>query len=331
MPANLTAQYLKAEAEYRRASTPEEELECLQVMLRELPKHKGTDKLQADLKQKISRAKKELQQTRGAKGKRSAGLRISRQGAGRAVIIGAPNAGKSQLLASLTRATPEVAPYPFATREPAPGMMPWEDVTVQLIDTPPITADFLDPATLGLVRGADLVLLVVDLGTDEGIEGAREIVSKLNETRTRLGRTTHLDENDVGLAYIQTFLVFNKVDDAEAKDRWELFHEFCDWGFYEHWVSAQQGTGLESLRNAIYHSMNVVRVYTKMPNEKQADYDRPYTLPQGGTLMDVAELIHKDFAKNLKNARVWGSHVHDGTVVKGDYELHDGDVVELHI
>ena len=118
MPANLTPQYLKAEQAYRRASSPEEELECLQVMLRELPKHKGTDKLNAELKQKISKAKKELQQGKST-GRRTGGLRLPRQGAGRAVIIGAPNTGKSQLLASLTRATPEIAPYPFCTRETA--------------------------------------------------------------------------------------------------------------------------------------------------------------------------------------------------------------------
>ena len=149
MPANLTPQYLKAEQAYRRASSPEEELECLQAMLRELPKHKGTDKLNAELKQKISKAKKELQQGKST-GRRAGGLRLPRQGAGRAVIIGAPNTGKSQLLASMTRATPEIAPYPFCTREPHPGMMPWEDVMVQLVDTPPITRDVLDPTTQGL-------------------------------------------------------------------------------------------------------------------------------------------------------------------------------------
>ncbi|MBM4086088.1 MAG: GTP-binding protein, partial [Planctomycetes bacterium] len=145
MPANLTPQYRKAEEAYRRASTPEEELECLQTMLRELPKHKGTDKLHAELKQKISKAKKEQQQqqSRRVGTKKGGGPRIPRQGAGRAVIIGAPNVGKSQLLRAFTRARPEVAAYPFTTHEPIPGMMPWKDVMVQLIDTPPITAEFL--------------------------------------------------------------------------------------------------------------------------------------------------------------------------------------------
>src|SRR3982750_4691480 len=145
MPANLTPQYKKAEEEYRRAQTPEEELRCLELTLREIPKHKGTDKLQAELKGKISNARHETEQTKKTGKKGHHGPHIQRQGAGRAIILGGPNAGKSQLLAKLTRATPEVAPYPFTTREPQPGMMPWEDVMVQLIDTPPITADVFDP------------------------------------------------------------------------------------------------------------------------------------------------------------------------------------------
>lgn len=330
MPANLTQQYLKAEEEYRRASSPEEELECLQVMLRELPKHKGTDKLNAELKQKISKVKKDLEAGKG-KPKKSGGFKLLRQGAGRAVIIGGPNAGKSQLLRSLTRATPEVAPYPFTTREPIPGMMPWEDVYVQLVDTPPITADVFDPVTQGLIRGADLVLLLVDLGSDDGIDALQALLDHLNSTKTRLAKESSLDENDVGRSYTRTLLAPNKIDDPGAAERLEMLHAFCPLDFPEFLISAQHGTGLENLRNAIYRSLDVVRVYTKLPTHKQADYDRPFTVRRGGTLQDVAMLIHKDFAQNLKHARVWGSHVHDGTMVKGDYVLYDKDVVELHV
>lgn len=329
MPANLTQQYLKAEAEYRRASTPEEELECLQVMLRELPKHKGTDKLNAELKHKISKIKKELQQPQ-PKGKRG-GLRILRQGAGRAVIIGGPNAGKSQLLRSLTRATPEVAPYPFTTSEPTPGMMPWEDVMVQLIDTPPITGDYFDPVTQGLIRGADLVLLMVDVGMDDGIDALQAVLDHLASTKTRLASRSYLDETDIGVSYTQTLLVPNKIDLPESDELLNWLHECCPMDFPEYPVSAAHGTGLEALRDAIYQPLDVVRVYTKLPSAKEPDYDRPFTIERGGTLAEIAELIHKDFAKNLKFARVWGSAVHDGTQVKGDYVLHDKDVVELHV
>lgn len=329
MPANLTPQYLKAEAEYRRAGTAEEELQCLEVMLREVPKHKGTDKLQAELKQKISKAKKEVAQFK-AKGKRTSGVRIPRQGAGRAILIGGPNAGKSQLLRSLTRATPEVAPYPFTTREPLPGMMPWEDVMVQLIDTPPITADVFDPVTQGLIRGAELALLLVDLGSDDGIEQLQQVLEHLNSTKTRLGQETCLDEEDLGVSYTQAFLVPNKIDLAEAPDRLQLLHEFCPLEFTEYVISAAHGSGLETLRDAVYQALDVVRVYTKLPTHKEPDYERPFTLRRGGTLLDIAELIHKDVASNLKFARVWGTAVHPGTTVKGDYVLHDKDVVEVH-
>ncbi len=190
MPANLTQQYLKAEEAYRRAGDPQEELDCLQVMLRELPKHKGTDKLQADLKQKISKLRKELSGPRS--GASRAGHKLPRQGAGRVVLAGPPNAGKSRLVKAWTRAEPEVAPYPFTTREASPAMMPWEDVSIQLVDTPPVTADFIDPMLLGLIRGADLVLLLADVGQDDGVDGLQECWQRLQQGKTRLARSTRL-------------------------------------------------------------------------------------------------------------------------------------------
>src|SRR5258708_33285069 len=157
MATNLTPQYHKAEEEYRRAATTEEELKWLEVMLREMPKHKASEKLQSELKQKISKAKKDLEVEKRTAPKGHA-VHIQRQGAGTAVLLGGPNAGKSQLLARLTRATPEVAPYPFTTHTALPGMMPWEDVSVQLVDTPPITPDFLEPYMQGMIRGAHVAL-----------------------------------------------------------------------------------------------------------------------------------------------------------------------------
>ena len=330
MPANLTAQYLKAEEAYRRATTLEEELNCLQVMLQEIPKHKGTDHLQAQIKSKIAKTKREMQAEKRA-GKKTRGVRIPPQGAGTAVLLGGPNAGKSQLLASLTRANPQVAEYPFTTRLPQPGMMPWEDVTVQLIDTPPITADYMEPYLHGIIRGADLALLLVDLGVDSGIEQCQEVLDRLSETKTRLARTSYLNEEDVGLSYTQTFLLPNKIDLPDAQQRLDLLHELCPLDFQENVISAKEGTGLEDLRDTIYRSLDVVRVYSKLPSAKEADMDRPFTLRRGSTLLEMAAQVHKDYLDGLKFARVWGTAVHDGTVVKGDYVLHDRDVVELHM
>jgi uncharacterized protein len=333
VPANLTPQYHKAEAAYRAAQSPQEELDCLQIMLREIPKHKGTDKLQADLKAKIAKLKTEVtkQSSQPAAGKLA--TKIPRQGAGRIVLIGAPNTGKSHLLKSLTRAQPEVAPYPFTTQAPLPGMMNYEDCPFQLIDLPPVTADFMDPATIGLVRGADVIFLVIDLGSDSVLEDTQAVLDRFREGKTRLAARTYLDEDDLGVSYTATLLVLNKCDAEGAAERLAMLDEFIlhDLQLERFQVSATTGTGLDDLRRHVFESLEVVRVYTKHPKQKEPDMTKPFTIRRGDTLAEVAEHVHRDMAASLKGARVWGKAVHDGTVVKPDYQPLDGDIVELHV
>ncbi|MCA9144800.1 MAG: 50S ribosome-binding GTPase [Planctomycetaceae bacterium] len=331
MPANLTHKYLKAEQAYRRAVTLDEELACLQEMLREIPKHKGTDRLQADLKHKIRRTKQDLEQQQKRGVGKPSNFRLARQGAGRVVLIGGPNAGKSQLLASLTRATPEVAPYPFTTRDHTPGMMTWEDVAIQVVDTPPITADLFDSTTQTLIRGADLVVLVVDLGADEGIDQLQELLGRLNNTKTRLAADSYLDEGDIGVSYTKTIVALNKSDLQEASERMQLLHELDAYRMAEYCISAQNADSLVGLRNAIFEALDIVRVYTKTPSEKTPDYSHPFTIHRGQPLLEVAEQVHKDFALKLKYAKVWSEPTHAGTIVKANYVPRDRDVVEFHV
>lgn len=329
MPANLTQQYLKAEAAYREAQSPQEELECLQVMLREIPKHKGTDRLQADLKSKIAKLRVDVQKASSSPSPKSV-LKIPRQGAGRVLLIGAPNGGKSQLLAALTRAQPEIAPYPFSTQSPLPGMMFFEDCPIQLIDMPPVTADFMDTATIGLVRGADLVLLVIDLASDKLIEDTQAVLDRFQSSKTRFGRETLLAPEDVGLSYTGTIAILNKCDDPNSMDRAALLNEFLKLPFDHLLTSAITGLGLPELRKCVFERLKIVRVYTKHPKQKTPDMSKPFTIRQGQTLLDVADCVHRDMAAGLRSARVWGKGLHDGTTVKPDYQPRDGDIVELH-
>ncbi len=328
MPANLTPQYLEAEAEFKKAQSSEEKLACLKQMWSLLPKHKGTDKLQADLKAKMSDLRDEIEQEKKG-GKKGVSYKIPKQGAGQVIVLGGPNVGKSQLLTKLTRATPEVAEYPFTTREPAPGMMAWEDAKVQLTDTPPITADYLEPYLASMVRNADAALLLVDLGDDDAPFAAQAVIDQLASKKTILGAPPE-DDDDPTISYTRTFLVANKSDAPDAQDRLEIVREFLGENFTIHVVSLETGEGLEELRDAIYRFLNVIRVYTKKPG-KSADMDSPFTCPEGSTLLDFAELVHRDFAENLKFARIWGTGVYDGQSVKQDHVLHDKDVIELHL
>jgi ribosome-interacting GTPase 1 len=330
MPANLPPQYSKAEEAYRKASTPAERLEMLREMFRLLPKHKGTEKLQSDLKQKISRAKDEVEGAKAGGKKGGASHRVPREGAGQVVLAGAPNAGKSAILAALTNARPEVAPYPFTTRLAYPGMMHYEDVRVQLVDLPPITADFFEPWVPGLIRSADAALLVADLGSDDVADATEVVLTRLAETHTELVGTLPFDVEDETLQHVKTLLVANKADAEGASDRLDVLREWLSPRFPILPISAQRGEALDDLRRASYDLLGVMRVYTKLPG-KPPDRTRPFTIPIGGTVLDLAREIHRDFEHSLKFAKVWGTGVFEGQTVKRDHELHDADVVELHV
>ncbi|MFO0848877.1 MAG: GTPase [Gemmataceae bacterium] len=331
MAVNLPPQYHDAEARYKKGKTAEEKLAALKEMWVILPKHKASEKVQADLKTKISELTDQIEHEKlGPKKAAHGTFKIPKQGAGQVVFVGPPNAGKSLLLSKLTKASPAVAPYPFTTREPVPGMMDYEDVRVQLVDLPPITADHYDHFLTDLTRSADAAVLFLDLGDDDGPAATQAVIDRLNLARRELVAALDPAADDPTTYHLPTLLVGTKTDDEAADLRLEMAREWLGDRFPLVLVSAETGAGLPELRKAIYDRLGVMRVYTKQPG-KPADMASPFTCPVGSTVQEFAGQVHKDFEEGLKSARVWGSGVHDGQTVGRDHVLHDKDVVELHL
>lgn len=329
MPANLTPQYRKAEEAYRKAHTPEEQIVCLGEMLKLIPKHKGTEKLQADLKSKLKEAKAEATSTK-VSAKKGSSFRFPRQGAGRAVLVGGPNSGKSRMVKELTNADPQVADFPFTTREPLPSMMPWDDATVQLIDTPPMTASHVEPYLIDMVRSADLAILCLDGSSDDSPDDTHAVIEQLRNRKTVLGNYSGFDEDDFSVVHIKTLLVVTRGDNPDSDLRLDFLKELVpfDFGFLK--VELDREESREELRREIFRALDVIRVYTKAPG-KPADYKDPYTIPRGATVEDLALKVHRELAEKLKFAKVWGENVHDGQTVGRDHTLCDKDLVELHV
>jgi uncharacterized protein len=328
MAVNLPPQYHDAEAEYKKARTPDEKLAALKKMWVILPKHKASEKVQAILKTKISEVSDEVEAVKSGPKKVTAGFKIPRQGSGTIVFLGGPNGGRSSILRKLTKATPEVAPYPFTTREPSPGMMDWEDVRLQLIDLPPITADFYETYVTDFVRTADAAILVVDLGDDDGPFAAETVLERLAGRKIQLVGTPPEADDDPTTFHVRTLLVANKVDADGAGDRLDILKEMIGNRTPILPVSAERGDAMDELRTRLFQLLEVMRIYAKMPG-KPADMKSPFTIPIGGTVLDFAEKVHSDLAETLKAAKVWGSAQFDGQTVKRDHVLRDKDVVEL--
>ncbi len=245
------------------------------------------------------------------------------------VVVGPPNVGKSALVAALTNATPEVAGFPFTTWTPTPGMMQFKNIQIQLIDTPPLNPDFMEPQLLDLIRRADLMLLVVDLQTD-AVQQIEDAVALLGEHRIapRCVKDRFIEQR--GMVIIPCLVLANKSDDESSDEDFEIFCELLEDDLPLLPVSATTGRNLEALGQAVVERLEVIRVYTKAPGQ-DPDFGAPFVMKKGDTVEDLAGKIHKDFLDNLKAARVWGEGVYDGQLVGRDHALHDGDVIELQV
>ena len=324
MPANLSPEFHRAEERLRAARSPEEKVAALEEMLRVIPKHKGTDHMQADLKSRIAKVRKESGK-KGGKGGFS--YIVPREGAGQVAIVGPPNTGKSSLVSALTHATPVVGDYPFTTREPVPGMMPFEDIAFQLVDLPPVSEQHAEIWVFDLIRHADLLWVVVDgERAIEGVDEARRVLEARNTGVYPAGTPPSYLNAAVQKPAI---IVVTKLDRPAVAEAIPVLEELLERRWRVAAVSCQEGTGLEALKQATFDAFGIIRVYTKQPG-KPRDASAPFALPRGATIADLAERIHKDLLGTMTFARVWGASAFDGQAVQKEHVLAEGDVVEIH-
>ena len=322
MPANLTPQYLEAERRYRVAKDPEEKLKALREMWALLPKHKGTDKLQADIKKRMSKLKAEAKRQKSAK--RQYEFSVEREGAAQVLLVGAPNCGKSQILSAVTRAKTDVGEYPYTTHKPIPGMMHFEDIQIQLVDCAPVSADYMEHWITGLFQAADAVALVFDCSLPEPRKQIDEVLSRLSAAKLFLRGIT--SDADAEPRVKNNILVGNKADLAQKESLKLLEGQYGDRLVF---VSALRGGNLDEFKQKLFDCLALVRVYTKVPGKKP-DLQKPYVLKAGSSVLDLAETIHREVADSLKFARIWGADKYDGQPVQRDHILRDKDVIEIH-
>jgi ribosome-interacting GTPase 1 len=341
VPANLTPEYKNAQDAFRRARDPKERLECLRDMLRTIPKHKGTEHLQADIKTRIKELTDELTGPKKGGARGGPALVIRSEGAAQIALVGPPNVGKSSLHVRLTGSHAAVAPYPYTTKLPLPGMLRHEDIHFQLVDLPPISAAVVEPWIGNTLQTAEGVLLVLDLNDPECVEHVTAIRQRLDAKRVKLlegialaagtpDRAGFDEVDDPFRVHLPTVLVANKADLlADPAEELEAFRQLSDMCYPAAPVSAESGQGLDRIGPLLFETLGIVRVYTKSPGQPPVT-DRPFTVRRNGTVRDVARLVHRGLATEVKFARLWGSADFDGQQVSCDHPVLDGDVVELH-
>jgi ribosome-interacting GTPase 1 len=336
LPANLTPEYKAAEAAYRRARDTKERLECLREMLRTIPKHKGTDHLQADIKSRIKQLTDELAAPKKGGARTGPATVIRPEGAAQIALIGPANAGKSTLHAKLTGSNAHCGPYPFTTQFPQPGMLAYEDIHFQLVDLPAVAREHPVPWLANALQPADAALLVVDLNDPacvDQIKAVHEILLEKRVTLTNAWNSSGSDDTEADPFAIKlpTLMIVSKTDEIPLwQQELQVFRELSGLSYHAIAVAAITGDGLEHIAPWLFTQLAVVRVYTKTPG-RAADTGKPFTVRGGQTVHDVAVLVHKEIAQSLKYARLWRGQECNGQQVGRDHVVADGDIIELHV
>jgi hypothetical protein len=304
MPANLPPQFFELQRKLNQTKDIQEKIEILQEMLAICPKHKGTERVQEEIKKKIAK----LKRVQPKKIKREEIYFVKKEGAGQVLILGPPNSGKTSLINLLCNTNFKVGDYPFTTQLPTPGMLKYENVLIQIVDTPPLTKDFKPGWLKNLARQADSILVLIDLENDpeNQLKEIEEILSEWKIEKEKI------------------FVVGNKIDSEKGRGNFEKLKK----SFEIFGISTKEKIGIEELKRKIFESLKIIRVYPKEP-KKEVDFENPFVLKKGTKLLDFVKEINEEWVKKFKGARLYEKNLKNFKIVGKYYELRDGDIIEI--
>lgn len=297
---NQSPFYQKAEEKFLLATTDEERIECLEIMIRECPKHKGAEKMLAQLKTRLKKLKQSLE--RQKKSGKSTQKGIKKQPL-QAILIGMPNTGKSTFFKQLTNQETKISPAPYTTFQPILGSYDYEDVNIQLVDSPPIQA-----TDTSLSNSADTLLYIID-----NLEQIKEIEKHIKNPKA------------------EKIIIHTKTDKLNEQEKRKLSatlkSKFAKYPFFLTSNNIEK-IELDKIKQTIFQTFPIIRIYTKEPR-KQAS-KKPMILKTNSTIEDFAEKILTGMSKKIKKAKVWGpSAKFQGQTQGLDHQLKDKDIVEL--
>jgi len=350
MPINAGPEYGAAERKYHEAKTPEEKLKALENLLRHAPSHKGSEVLRADIKLKISKLKLLMAKQKKIAKKSSHSFTIKKEGVAQVVICGLTNSGKSYLLSKLTNAKVAIADYEFTTKMPELGILDYLGIKLQLIEIPAITKDFMykdkGPMFFSIIRNSSLVVFLIKQASE--INFLKEEFEKANIRLDKKSPNVIIKKqasggiNVIGNTNIPYAAIVEKCKNYSIYNAIIEFHENISLADFDSLLNPStvflplliikndfKNFNLEDIKNNIWNKLGLIKVYTKTPG-KEKDHP-PIAMKQNSTIKDLAVFIHKDFLKNFRFARIWGSSRFPGQVLGLDYVLKDNDVAEIHL
>jgi len=295
---NQSPFYQRAEQEFHEATTDEERIACLEIMMKEVPKHKSSENMRKNLTNRYKKLKMNVvKQKKSGKGGQAGIKKADMQ----VVVAGFTNSGKSTLFKTLTGLNPKISPHQFTTFKPQLGTFKFEDAPIQIIDIPPFPNH-----DKSLINSTDTILFVI-----ENLEQIKEAEKFLYRSPAKI------------------ILILNKIEDYDKrKIEANLKSKFKKYDYII--IDCQNPTKpeLEKLKKKVFETFPIIRIYTKEPKKEPSK--EPMILEKGSTFKEAAEKILKGMSTKIKRARVWGpSSKFGGQVIGLEHILKDKDVIEF--